>query len=134
MSTAYALSVELPLPLPAALQRLRAALAAEQLGVVSDIDLQATLKAKLGRDTRPTRLLGVCNLAVAQALLEADADVAALLPCGCGLTEQPPGHTRIVLQDPRAIALLSDLPGVRAACERARVALVRVIQRLSPAG
>jgi hypothetical protein len=56
-----------------------------------------------------------------------------LLPCGCGVTESVPGRTRIALQDPRVIALASDDPQVRAACEIASAALRRVIGRLAEA-
>jgi uncharacterized protein (DUF302 family) len=130
MATIYAFVIELPQALPAALDTLKAALAAEQMGVVSEVDVQATLKAKLGLDTHPTRLLGVCNPGVAHAMLDAEPDIAALLPCGCGVAERSPGHTRISLQDPRVIGAMTDDPGVRAACEKARAALARVAQRL----
>ena len=130
MSPPYALVIELPLPLPAATQALRDALAAEQMGVLSDVDLQATLRERLGVEAPPTHLIGLCYATVAHAMLQADMDIGALLPCGCGLTERTPGHTRVALQDPRVIGLMSDQPGVRAACEKARAALARVAQRL----
>ena len=57
-------------------------------------------------------------------------DIAALLPCGCGVDESTPGRTRIVLQDPRVIAAQSDSAEVRAACEQARASLRRVVDRL----
>ena len=127
----YAFTVELEQPLPAAVETLRAALAAEQMGIVSEVDVQATLKAKLGLDTHPQRLLGVCSPRVAHALTTAEPDIAALLPCGCGVAEPTPGRTRIALQDPRVIAALSESAEVRAACELARAALRRVVDRLS---
>jgi uncharacterized protein (DUF302 family) len=77
------------------------------MGVVSEVDVQATLKAKLGLDSHPQRLLGLCSPRMAHALLSAEPDIAALLPCGCGLSEATPGRTRIVLQDPRVIAAAS---------------------------
>ena len=127
----YAFTVELEQPLPAAVETLRAALAAEQMGIVSEVDVQTTLKAKLGLDTHPQRLLGVCSPRVAHALTTAEPDIAALLPCGCGVSEPTPGRTRIALQDPRVIAALSESAEVRAACELARAALRRVVDRLS---
>ena len=130
MSIPYAFAVELPQPLPAAIDTLRAALAAEQMGIVSEVDVQATLKAKLGLDSPPQRLLGVCSPTIAHALMDAEPDIAALLPCGCGVSEREPGRTRIVLQDPRAIGALATQPGVRPACERAHAALRRVVDRL----
>ena len=133
MNTAYCFALDLPLPLPAALATLRAALAAEQMGVVSEVDVQATLKTKLGLESHPQRLLGVCSPRIVQAMLAAEPDIAALLPCGCGLSEPTPGLTRVVLQDPRVIAAASGRPEVRAACELASAALRRVADRLADA-
>ena len=65
MSPSYAFAITLAQPLPAAVETLRAALAAEQMGIVSEVDMQATLKAKLGIDSAPQRLLGVCSPKVA---------------------------------------------------------------------
>lgn len=131
MHTPYAFAVDLPQPLPAAVETLRAALAAEQMGIVSEVDVQATLKAKLGLDSHPQKLLGICSPKVAHALMGAEPDIAALLPCGGGAAEATPGRTRIVLQDPRVIAALSDNPEVRAACELAHATLRRVVDRLA---
>lgn len=130
MSTPYAFLIERPEPLATAIESLRTALAAEQMGIVSEVDVQATLKAKLGIDSHPQKLLGICSPGVAHALLAAEPDIAALLPCGCGVAEPVPGTTRIALQDPRVIAALSDNPEVRAACERAHATLRRVADRL----
>ena len=133
MNTLYAMAAELPQPLLAAVELLRVALAAEQMGIVSEVDVQATLKAKLGINTHPQMLLGICSPKVAHTLTTAEPDIAALLPCGCGVAEVQPGFTRIVLQDPRVIAALSDNAEVRAACELAHASLRRVVDRLSTA-
>lgn len=130
MTTPYAFTVELDQPLPAAIETLRAALAAEQMGIVSEVDVQATLKAKLGLDSHPQKLLGVCSPKVAHAVLSAEPDMAALLPCGCGVSEAVPGRTRIALQDPRVVAGASTNPAVREAMEGVRAALQRVVERL----
>ncbi len=131
MTTPYAFTIELPLPLAGAVEALRAALAAEQMGIVSEVDVQATLKTKLGLDSHPQKLLGVCSPKVAHALLTAEPDIAALLPCGAGASEASPGRTRIALQDPRVIAAASGNTEVRAACELASAALRRVVDRLA---
>ena len=131
MHTPYAFTIELPQHLDQAIATLREALTAEQMGIVSEVDVQATLKLKLGLDSHPQKLLGVCSPKVAHALMTAEPDIAALLPCGCGVAEARPGITRIVLQDPRVIAALSENPGVRAACELAHATLRRVADRLA---
>ncbi len=131
MKSAYAFTIELPQALAPAIDTLRAALATEQMGIVSEVDVQATLKTKLGLDSHPQKLLGLCSPAIAHALLTAEPDIAALLPCGGGAAEARPGRTRIVLQDPRVIAALSGNPLVQAACEKAHAALRRVVDRLA---
>ncbi len=130
MSKPYVFAIELPQPLDAAVGALRAALAAEQMGIVSEIDVQAMLKNKLGLESHPQKLLGICSPRVAHALLGAEPDIAALLPCGCGVAEAVPGRTRVVLQDPRVIAAASDSAEVHAGCEVARAALQRAVERL----
>ncbi len=130
MNTPYAFIIELEQPIAAAIETLRSALAAEQMGIVSEVDVQATLKNKLGLDSHPQKLLGVCSPKVAHALMSAEPDIAALLPCGCGVAEATPGHTRIALQDPRVIGAATDNADVRAASELARAALRRVADRL----
>lgn len=136
MSPSYAFAVEIAQPLSAAVETLRAALAAEQMGIVSDVDMQATLKAKLGLDSAPQRLLGVCAPKVAHALVSAEPDLAALLPCGASAHEASPGTTRVLLQDPRLILANSGSqnPAVREALEAARAAVLRVVAALGGAG
>ena len=131
MTTSYALTIDLPQPLPSAIETLRAALAAEQMGIVSEVDVQATLKTKLGLDSHPQKLLGICSPKVAHAILCAEPDMGAMLPCGCGVSEARPGVTRIALQDPAVIAAATDNVAVHAACELATAALQRVVGRLA---
>jgi uncharacterized protein (DUF302 family) len=131
MTSAYALTIDLPLPLSTAVDDLRAALAAEQMGIVSEVDVQATLKTKLGLDSHPQKLLGICSPQVAHAILSAEPDMGAMLPCGCSVAEARPGATRIALQDPAVIAAATDNAAVRAACASATAALQRVVARLA---
>ena len=131
MTPAYALTIDLPQPMAAAIETLRAALAAEQMGIVSEVDVQATLKAKLGLDSHPQKLLGICSPKVAHDILSAEPDMGAMLPCGCGVAEAQPGVTRIALQDPAVIADVTHNPFVRAACTQATAALQRVVARLA---
>lgn len=131
MTTAYAFTIDLPQPLPDAIETLRAALAAEQMGIVSEVDVQATLEAKMGLDSHPQKLLGICSPKVAHAILGAEPDMGAMLPCGCGVSEARPGMTRIALQDPAVIAAATANPAVHTACEAATAALQRVLARLA---
>lgn len=127
----YAHIIELALPIDQAIEKLKAALTEAKMGVVSEVDVQAIMKAKIGHDIPPYRLLGVCAPGIAKAVLEADRDAGALLPCGCCVYETAPGNTRIALQDPGAIAKMADNAAITAAMTTAQGHLAGVIAQLN---
>lgn len=87
----YALSLTLPLPFDEALAKTRAALAAEGFGIPAEIDTQAVFKAKLGLDTERRLILGACLPQVAYEALQAEPEIALLLPCNVVVREVPGG-------------------------------------------
>ena len=99
----YAFGVTLPVGYEAAVRLARTALAREEFGVVSEVDLARTLREKLGAEIPPYLLLGVCNPALAREALEADPDIGLLLPCTVGVrAAAEPGHTHLLALDPVA--------------------------------
>ena len=126
----YAHTVELPLPIDQAIEQFKAALAEAKMGVVSEVDVQAIMKAKINHEIPPYRLLGVCAPGIAKRVIEADRDAGALLPCGCCVYETATGVTRIVLQDPGTIAGLADNAGITAAMADAQSHLAGVLAKL----
>lgn len=128
------LCYSIPRPLTEAETLVRAALAAEGFGILTEVDVTQTLRQKLSVETYPYRLLGACNPAIAHAAVSADARVGAFLPCGLALYEATPGTTTVCLQNPGAIAAFMDSPGIEAPGREAAARLTRALGSIaSPA-
>ena len=85
-----------------ALENIKAALQSEGFGIVSDLDMQATLKNKLDIDFRKYRILGACNPPFAYRSLKAEAAIGTLLPCNVVVQETEKNHIEINVIDPAA--------------------------------
>jgi uncharacterized protein (DUF302 family) len=126
----YAFTAELDLPIDQAIEQLKTALATQKMGVVSEVDVQAIMKAKMNHDIAPYKILGICGPGYARRVIEVDPDLGALLPCGCAVYEPAPGRTRIALQNPNMVAAVTDRPAALEAMSEARTALEQVIAAL----
>ena len=98
LGTRYALTGETMLPLPEAVARVREELKVEGFGVLTEIDVQATLKEKLDIDVEPYVILGACNPPLAHQALEAEPELGVLLPCNVVVYERG-GATHIAAID-----------------------------------
>jgi uncharacterized protein (DUF302 family) len=125
----YAIEVTTPLEFEAAIQRVTALLAEQGFGVLTEIDVAATLKKKLGLDSRPYRILGACNPGFAHRALEAEPHVGVLLPCNVVVWDA--GEHRVVAaMEPQVMGQIIDSPEIRAVAREVSQRLRAVLERV----
>jgi uncharacterized protein (DUF302 family) len=112
-----------------AVKRVTEELAKEGFGVLTEIDVAATLKKKLGLDMPPYRILGACNPQFAHKAIEFEPQIGALLPCNVVVREEK-GKTRVDIMDPRAVLQLVERPEIEGIATEVRQRLERVLASL----
>ncbi len=96
----YHMTKTVPLSFDTAIDKVTEALKAEGFGILTDIDVKATLHKKLDIDFRPYRILGACNPPLAHEALEIEDKVGVLLPCNVVVQETKPGEVEVSAMDP----------------------------------
>ncbi len=116
-------------PVEEAIERISGVLKAEGFGVLTRIDVRATMKEKLGEDFRPYWILGACNPRLAYQALSTDPRVGLRLPCNIIVEEPPEGGSLVRITNPEAMILTGDWgenPALNEIAEQARARLERV--------
>ncbi len=126
----YVFGVEIDLPFDAALEQVQAALHAEKLGVVSDVNVAAILKAKLGDEIGGYRILGACAPGLAKRVIQSQPAAGALLPCNVVVRQVSETRTAVDFMDPVTVLALAGDAAADQVAEEARAILDRVVARL----
>jgi uncharacterized protein (DUF302 family) len=126
----YYFSKMLPVSFDEAVRRTTEALKSEGFGVLTEIDVKQTLKAKIDVDFRNYRILGACNPKLAYEALQLEDKIGVMLPCNVVVQEVASNQTEIAAVDPVASMQAIDHPRLKQAAEHVRALLQRAIQTL----
>jgi len=134
MSTDGGFEVKLTKPYQQVMEEVIGALKTQGFGVLTQIDVKATLKEKLGIDFHPYAILGACNPPLAHRALSADASIGLMLPCNVTVEASPDGFTLVRIADPESMMMVGEFannPALREVAQEARARLLRVAQALN---
>jgi uncharacterized protein (DUF302 family) len=127
MKNRYGFGRTVALPFDVALERTTAALAAEGFGVLTEIDVQATLKKKLDLNRPRQRILGACNPPLAAKALDAEPSIGLLMPCNVVVREDTSGNVHVEMLDPIALFELTGRADVEPLAREVRARLDRAL-------
>ena len=130
MQNRYGFGKAVNLDFAAAVARVTEELAKEGFGVLTEIDVQATLKKKLDKDVPPYRILGACNPNFAHRALDAEPSIGLLLPCNVVVRQDAAAAVQVEFMDPNAVLEMVNRPEVNAIAAEVRARLVKVMNAL----
>ena len=128
--TRYSFGKTVALPFDAAVQRMTAELAQVGFGVLTEIDVQATMKKKLGLEMPPYRILGACNPLFASRAIAAEPQIGALLPCNVVVRQDASGQVRVEVMDPNAVLTLVDRSDIAEVANEVRAMLKQALDKV----
>lgn len=114
-----------------AITRVTEELQKEGFGVLTEIDVKATMKKKLDIDKLPYKILGACNPVLANQALTAEPDIGLLLPCNVVVREEEDGSVTVAFMDPAAVMTLVEKEGIEKLASEVKARLERVADGLA---
>lgn len=130
MTTPYGYSVRVEASFEEAVSQVRSAFATETFGVLSEIDVKAKMREKLGKDMEDYVILGMCNPALAYEALRMETEIGLLLPCNV-IVYRKDGETHVSAQRPQVILAVTGNESIAAAAEEADKKILRAIRSLA---
>ncbi|GMV58854.1 MAG: ABC transporter [Betaproteobacteria bacterium] len=130
VKNAYGFGKTVAMSYEQALEKVTAELQKEGFGVLTEIDVKATMKKKLDHDIPPYKILGACNPPFARRALEAEPTIGLLLPCNVVVRQDDGGAVHVEFMDPDAMQKLSSSPDLAKVAAEVRERLVRVMNAL----
>ncbi len=127
----FGMSVRVDAPLDQALERTRAALAEEGFGILTEIDVAATLKAKLDVDVPPQIILGACNAPLARQGLQIEPDLGLLLPCNVVVRTDDNGQTLVSALNPELMVSVPNRPELEPIAADAKTRLQNALRTVA---
>lgn len=130
MNSEFGFGKSVELSFDDAIEKVTNELEKEGFGVLSDIDVAAKMKAKLGKDMPRYRILGACNPAIAYQAIAAVEDIGLLLPCNVLVHEKQSGAVHVDFMDPESVLSLVGDPGIAPMAKEVKAKLQRVLAEL----
>ena len=127
----YAISTAVDQPHDTVVSKVRAALADQGFGVLTEIDVQATMKAKLDADIAPQLILGACRPPLALAALQAEPSIGLLLPCNVVVRSLNQTTTAVEAVDPQTMVSMTDNPALQGVADDAAQRLTAALDSLT---
>ena len=129
----YGITIRTPIPFAEAVARVREALKAQGFGVLTEIDVQATLRDKLGQDIEDYLILGACNPPLAHRALDADRKIGLLLPCNV-VVRTADDQTIIEALNPQVMAAVTGQPSLKPVADEATSRIRAALDSLKDSG
>jgi uncharacterized protein (DUF302 family) len=128
--TQYVFGKPVAMAFDQAVQRITEELGKVGFGILTDIDVQATMRKKIGQEMPPYRILGACNPHMASKAIAAEPQIGALLPCNVVVRQDVGGTVHVEMMDPSAVLQLVDNPAVPALAAEVRQKLEQALGAL----
>lgn len=126
----YGFSVQMSCGFDEAVDKVTEALKTEGFGVLTEIDVKATLKKKIDVDRKPYKILGACNPKLANQAINAEPDIGLLLPCNVVVREEDNGSISVAFMDPNAVLSLVEKSDIEQLAGEVRAKLEKVRDQL----